>query len=320
MKTKTRITLGPAFLVGAFFSAVASSSLADNSRSYSDWSPPTNLGAVVNTEFGDLSPMVSKDGRSLYFFSDRPGGFGGNDIWVSRRPNKHRPWGEPENLGPEVNTAYNENSPTLGPGEYSLYFASDRPGGLGELDLYVAYRFNRHNQFAWRNSTNLGIGINTETNEAGAAIFVDRKAHTVTLYFHSNRPGGIGLDDIYSSNFNWRKWRYDPAAIVTELSSPFLDRLPGIRRDGLEMYISSNRPGTVGLLDIWVSARSSTEMPWSTPTNMEAVINLNSPFVDGRAVLSANARTLYFHSTRPALGSFDLYESTRSRVRGHRDE
>ena len=101
---------------------------------------------------------------------------------------------------------------------------------------------------------------------------------------------------------------------VVELNSTFLDRLPGIRRDGLEIFLASNRPGTLGLLDLWVSTRATTWDPWPTPVNLGS--RINTAAIDGRAALSFDATELYFHSTRPGgFGSFDLYISRRSKVR-----
>ncbi len=286
--------------------------VADVEDQYSDWSAPVNLGPVVNTNFGELAPCVSKDGLSLYFFSDRPGGFGSNDIWVSKRASVNDPWGPPQNLGPTINTSADENAPTLSLDGHLLYFASDRPAGLGGLDLYVSRRHNKQEDFAWRTPENLGSGVNSFANDAAPAPFEDDVTGAITLYFHSNRPGGIGGDDIYASTLNPDE-SFGPAGLVAELSSPFLDRLPGIRRDGLEMFVTSNRPGTFGGLDLWVSTRASTSDPWSMPVNMGPIIN--SAAVEGRGALSFDATALYSHSTRPGgFGSFDLYVSTRTKL------
>ena len=77
---------------------------------FSEWSPPVNLGPTVNTGFIDAGPALSKDGLSLYFNSSRPGGFGGNDIWVSRRASREDAWGAPVNVGPTINTVQRGHS------------------------------------------------------------------------------------------------------------------------------------------------------------------------------------------------------------------
>ena len=272
-----------ATMMGVVLVASAVLALADADDQFSNWSAPVNLGPVVNTGFAEISPSISKDGLSLYFFSDRLGGFGGNDIWVTERVSVDAPWGPPQNLGPTINTSGDENAPTLSLDGHRLYFASDRPGGFGGLDLYVSRRHNERDNFTWRPPVNLGSGVNTFATEAAAAPFEDDVSGAITLYFHSDRPGGIGGDDIYASTLQPDD-TFGPAVLVEELSGPFLDRLPAIRRDGLEMFLTSNRPGGSGLLDLWVSTRASTSDPWSTPVNLGPLIN--SAAVDGRAVLS----------------------------------
>jgi Tol biopolymer transport system component len=108
---------------------------------------------------------------------------------------------------------------------------------------------------------------------------------------------------------------------VVELNSTSVDRQPAIRRDGLEIFFASDRPGTLGALDLWVSTRMSIADPWSTPVNVGAVVNGTQ--VDARPALSFDGTTLYFQSTRPgAVGCpsgatscvFDLWVTTRARL------
>jgi len=286
--------------------------LADADDQFSDWSAPVNLGPVVNTGFTEICPSISKAGLSLYFFSNRPGGFGGNDIWVSRRASVDDPWGPPQNLGPTVNTEFDDNAAMLSLDGHRLYFTSNRPGGFGGTDLYVSRRHNKRDDFAWQPPVNLGSGVNSFANDFSPFYFEDDETGTVTLYFASNRPGGIGSEDIYASTLQPDE-TFGPAVLVEELSSPSLDRHPGIRRDGLEMFVTSNRPGGSGLLEQWVSTRASTSDPWSMPVNLGPGINTGGAQC-GR--LSFRGTALYFTSTRPGgFGSFDLYVSTRTKLK-----
>ncbi len=282
-------------------------------QQFSDWSAPSNLGPIVNSGSGEQTPVVSRDGLSLYFGSDRLGGFGGVDIWVAQRASVDDPWGPPINLGSNINTSGTENAPALSPDEHWLFFQSTRPGGFGQNDIYVSRRHDRRNDF-WGPAENLGGGVNTSSQERGAEYFEDPKTGTVTLYFNSNRPGGIGGNDIYASTLQ-PDGTFGPAALVEELSSPADDQALTIRRDGLEVIIASNRLGTSGDLDLWVATRASTSDAWSTPAHLGSI--LNSAAAEAGVALSKKATALYFHSGRPGgFGGFDIYVSTRSKLKG----
>src|SRR2546426_9448989 len=109
-----------------------------------------------------------------------------------------------------------------------------------------------------------------------------------------------------------------PGVDVTELNGPYRDTRTAIRRDGLEMFISSDatgRPGGVGGQDLWVATRATTADPWSTPVNLGPTVN--STAFDGAPALSFDGTTLYFFSARPGgFGANDLYVTTRTRLRG----
>jgi hypothetical protein len=103
-----------------------------HAQKYSDWSTPVNLGSVVNSASQDQQPAISKDGLSLYFTSNRPGGFGGFDMYVSQRASVDDAWGSPVNLGSNVNTSLNEGNPAFSRDGHAMFFQSDRPAGLAQ--------------------------------------------------------------------------------------------------------------------------------------------------------------------------------------------
>jgi hypothetical protein len=298
---------------------------------YGPWGAPVNLGGVVNSTGGDFFPAISKDGLSLYFAAQscpsngfcRPG-FGGWDIYVTQRPSLDEPWGPPQNLGSDVNTSSDEVSPDLSRDGHRLFFASNRPGGFGGNDIYMARRRDKRDDFAWQAPINLGDGVNSATNDAGPSIFEDDANDTATLYFDSNRPEGFGPftddtvhngNDIYASVLQ-PNGAFGSATLVSELSTPAADRSPAIRRDGLEILITSNRSdGRIGLLDLWVATRESIYEPWSTPTNLGSVIN--GPNQQAGAALSFDGHTLYFQASalsHPGFGNYDLFAATRSKL------
>src|SRR5207244_3363916 len=281
------------------------------------WSTPITLGPLVNPPLDDNRPAISKDGLSLYITSGRLGGLGGLDICVSHRASLDYPWGPPQNLGPTVNSSSNDVAPTFSPDGHRMYFHSFRPGGCGLADIYVSRRRDTRDDFGWGPPEDLGCVVNTPYVNAGPTIFEDESTGTTTLYFtvQNNPPGSDQGFDIYASTRTGDEGAFGAPVLVPELSSPFRDTRTAIRRDGLEIFLSSGRPGGVGNEDLWVSTRGSTLDPWSTPVNLGAVVNTTA--FDGGPALSFDGTTLYFHSNRlGGVGGNDLYVTTRARLRG----
>ncbi len=314
-RTASRTTVLPIVLTLLVGLSVLNAS-RDESERFDDWTPPENLGDTVNSPFQEFLPTLSRNGLSLYFVSDRPGSLGGEDLWASRRERRDAPWGTPVNLGAGLNTAFDERSPELSRDGHLLFFATNRPGGLGGFDIWIAWRAHIHDDFGWQPAVNLGAGVNSSAGDFGPSYFENEEIGIPTLYFASGRPGGLGNADIYLSQLR-RDGSFGPATPVSELNSPEGDFRPSIRGDGLEIVFDSNRPGLpdvpgIGLRDLWVSRRSSPTASWSIPKNLGPV--LNSPFNDYLAMLSSNGRTLVMVSDRPeGLGGNDLYIATRSR-------
>ena len=302
-------------------------------QQFSEWSAPINLGASVNSPGGDFFSFVSRDGLSLYFTSATctptpfPGcraGFGGWDIFVSQRAAVDDPWGPAQNLGPTVNTPSNEGAPALSADGHLMFFSSTRPGGLGGNDLYVSRRHNKRDDFGWQLPQNLGSNVNSSANEASPEVFEDDTTGVITLYFESNRLDGPGPytndpssngNDIYASVLQPDD-AFGVATLVAELSTPSVERQPTVRRDGLEVFFASNRPGpgAVGGLDLWVSTRATTSEPWSTPVNLGPSVNYAGN--DAGPALSFDGTTLYFQSDRPGgYGLFDLWMIARTKPR-----
>src|SRR6266436_5959353 len=187
---------------------------------FSEWSTPANVGAVVNSAYIDFTPEISRDGRSLYFSSNRPGGLGAPDLWVARRPSMDAPWTAPVNLGPVVNSGGNDGAPHLSRDGHQLFFTSNRPGGSGDNDLWMAWRSDTEDDFGWEPPVNLGPAVNSSAFEAGASLW------GAELYYTSNRATGDALD-IYVSGVHGAS--FGPGALVAELSSDGNDLRPSVR-------------------------------------------------------------------------------------------
>ena len=154
-----------------------------------DWSKPFDLSPPVNTSGWEAQPSISADGRTLYFVSNRKGGYGGYDIWKSELTDKG--WGEPENLGANINTSFNEQSPFIHPDDSTLYFCSDGWPGLGGKDLFVS-RLGKDGK--WQKPENLGYPINSNGDENGLTT----TANGNYAFFASNNLNGYGGYDIYT--------------------------------------------------------------------------------------------------------------------------
>lgn len=152
-----------------------------------EWSQAVPFGATINSPGFEGMPSLSSDNRELYFVSDRDGGFGGKDIWVSRFQDGL--WQIPENLGPDVNTPYDEIAPFIASDNSTLYFTSDGHPGLGGNDIFYSRRVNGK----WQRPENPGYPFNTSFDDASLCLSADgRKA-----YLASDRDGGLGGMDLY---------------------------------------------------------------------------------------------------------------------------
>jgi hypothetical protein len=300
-------TLGSAIVL---VSAVTASSGA---QKYSEWSTPVNVGPTVNSSAMDRAPAISKDGLSLYFASNRlVGGFGGEDIYVSQRGTRDDEWGPPMNLGPIINTTDNEMVPAFSRDGHLLFFASNRLGGFGGVDIWVSRREHTHDDFAWQPAENLGAGVNSFSLDEGPSYFENDEVGVPQLYFSSSRLSG-GPGSIFVSE-QAADGSFGPAVLVLELSGLGNTRRPSVRHDGLEIFFGSERPGIPNSQDLWVATRETVFDAWSTPVNLGSP--LNSELVDVQPYISSDGETLFFASNRPGGGPTDLYMSTRTKESG----
>jgi WD40 repeat protein len=288
-----------------------------HAQKYSDWSTPMNLGPVVNSASQDQQPAISKDGLSLYFTSNRPGGFGGFDMYVSQRASIDDDWDLPVNLGSNVNTALNEGNPAFSRDGHAMFFQSDRPGGLGARDIWVSQREHTHDDFDWQTAVNLA-GVNSSADDQAPTYFENDDTGVPQLYFASTRSGTLGGLDIFVSEQSI-DGSFGSPVHVSELSSLAGDSRPSIAHDGLEIFIQSDRVGTTGGNDLWASTRETPLEAWSSPINLGSTVN--TTFVDNNPYLSSDGTILLFVSDRPGgFGAQDLYMTTRSKVRGNSEK
>jgi hypothetical protein len=221
------------------------------------WGTPVNLGAPINSPGADAGPRLSIDGHLLFFQSDRPGGKGAVDIYVSRRdnPKDDFSWGPPVNLGSDVNTTDSESGSdylqSAEDGAANLYF--NRLGASGNNDIYYA-------------------PVKRDGETRGPAVFVaelnDPVANDIhasvrkdgrEVFFSSTRVGGLGGSDLWTST---RRSVHEPWSTPVNLGAPLNtatgDMQPSLSDDARTLLFTSDRPGGLGGNDLWVSTRTSS--------------------------------------------------------------
>jgi hypothetical protein len=298
--------------------AVAALTATAQAGHFSAWSSAQKIDEIagnsseLNTPAMDGCPIQSPDGRSLYLASTRPGGLGGLDIWVSHRPNRHAPWGPPENLGEPVNSAADDFCPTPVRGR-GLFFVSREalPGACGQGDIYFTRYSRKH---GWAEPQHLRCapdGPNTALDEQGPSYV--KAGHKASLYFSSSSATVPG--DIYVS-VGIAGGDFGPAVPVAALNDAGANDIqPNVRKDGLEVVFSSNRTGTLGGQDIWTATRRHIRDPWSAPVNLGSAVNTAAS--ESRPSLSRDARTLLFGRSPGPEGMSDIYVSTRTKTGKH---
>ena len=147
-----------------------------------------NLGQDINSKYWDSQACFSSDRNYIYFVSNRPGGYGGTDIWISAI--KKDGFSRPVNAGPEINTEMDEMSPYIHPDNLNLYFASNGHVGLGDYDLFLSKRNDVND--SWNSPVNLGYPINNHLNQNSLVV----SSNGATAYYASTNDG-YGLDDIF---------------------------------------------------------------------------------------------------------------------------
>ena len=171
-------------------------------------------------------------------------------------------------------------------------------------------RRNKHAD--WQEPTNLGCVLNTSEVEIAPAFFEDPETEQAWLFYGSDRPGGLGDYDVYASPLG-EDGSVGPVIHIPDLSSKARDTRVFIRKDALEAFVTTNRAGGPGLIDIWVSTRETLSDSWPAPVNLGRPVN--SEFDDGAPWLSKDGTTLYFFSNRS--GNRDIWYTTR--VKGHHE-
>jgi len=235
-------------------SASGDADIVASRRDGGGWSQPEPIDAI-NSEYDDLGPEMSRDGSTVLFYSNRPGGFGGYDIWMSRRTAGG--WGEPQNLGPAINSFHHDYAPAINGAGTTLFFSSNRPKESGDVreaarvdyDLYrvaisTEYDADGYTLQKVEGDATSVAELNTRADETSPATspFDD------FLYFASNREGGSGGFDLYRARVV-RDQILPPLHLGESVNSEWNELDPAIDRGGFGMYFASDRPYAHGDLE-----------------------------------------------------------------------
>ncbi len=283
--------------------------LASNPALAADWSDRAVNIETLNSPYSEVAPIISAGGNTLYFTSDRPGGKGGQDFWVSRRIGGG--WSEPENIS-ELNTSKNEGPDTITADGSTMYYTgcNRRPDGSDKCDIYVA---RKGPDSKWQPGENLGPPINTDYEEANATVNPDGNK----LLFTSDRPGGKGSYDLWISQRSPDGSWSEPKNLGSPINTSMWEGVAFWHSDGVTVYFSSNGHGGFGNADIF-KTQLQPDGSWAEPMNMGGLIN--SPYNDIYFSVPAAGDLAYFSSsTDEGFGREDIYAIPKQIIFKSRD-
>jgi flagellar motor protein MotB len=272
---------------------------------------PVNVGPGINTSDDEYWPSITADGLTM-MFTRQPNvinnpGFSGvvqEDFYISYFSGNS--WQKAFNAGTPLNTIQNEGAQSISSdGSYMFFTACNRPGGLGNCDLY----FSAFSNSKWSEPYNLGIPVNTSHWESTPSISADGR----TLFFSSSRPGGAGGKDIWLTRINDKNKWTKPVNLGNEINTAGNEMSPFIHFDGKTLYFASDGLVGMGGYDLFVT-RIKDDSTWTTPQNLGYPINT---FNDEMGlIIESGGKKAYFSSTRikskgKDIFAFDLYESAR---------
>lgn len=207
------------------------------------WTDAELIPGSINTEGHDAATSISPDGKQIFIYkNDANGESRGGDIYVSRLSSSGK-WGAPKSVGKPINTTYWEGGACVSPDGKTLYLISERPGGMGHGDIYVAQRKTRTE---WDTPVNIGAPVNTEEDEGGLFLAPDGK----TLFFSSKGHNSMGGYDIFKTTFENGKWS-TPVNLGYPINTVNTDVCFSVTIDGKTGYFNSDRKGGLGERDVY---------------------------------------------------------------------
>ena len=254
-----------------------------------------NMGNEVNTPFDEHSPILSADGNTLIFTSNRPDTPQGkekpDDVFIITKSNNR--WSVPKKISVNINTKFSDAAASLSPDGKTLFLYSE----LGAGDIYTSTFDGKD----WTEPKPLNKNINTALNwETCATVSTDGKK----LYFASSRDGGYGELDIYVSELDSHGQWGKAINLGTKINTPGNEDSPFIHYDGVSLYFSSDGHAGLGNSDIFISELKKEK--WAKPENIGYPINLSE--YDGFFTISRDKKIGYYSTVKEGgLGGVDIY-------------
>lgn len=268
-----------------------------------------NIGSVINTQYDEYVPLMSADDSILVFTSKRPNANNKKsiytdeyheDIYISY--NSPEGWTFPVEISPNINSATNDACVGLTPDGQKLFIYRSRKteDGRASGDIYESNLEGNE----WGTPIMLGNNINSGGWEPSASIYLDRG----TLYFVSDRPGGYGGTDIYSTQLDEHGEWQEPQNLGEEINTEFDEDAPYIHVDGRTLYFSSKGHNSMGGFDVFHSTLDPESGEWTNTHNIGYPVSTADD--DTYLVWSADGRKGYFSSRRKdSYGAQDIYEA-----------
>ncbi|MFN2395241.1 MAG: OmpA family protein [Bacteroidales bacterium] len=277
---------------------------------------PQNLGDAINSEHDEYAPTLTADEQTLIFTRKKPRedmnyihmGREHEDFYITTR--KDGLWSPAKNLGPPINTQFNEGAQSISADGIHLYFtACNRPDGSGSCDIYYA----RRERDKWSQPVNLGAPVNTSSWDSQPSISPDGR----TLYFVSNRSGNYGRMDIWRSvRKNDGKWS-EPENLGPVINTAGREMSPFIHPDNQTLFFASDGHPGMGGMDLFYT-RKGIDGKWIEPVNLGYPINTHTDEIS--LVVGASGKEAYFASEKQGgegksdLYFFELYQEARPQV------
>lgn len=275
-----------------------------------EWSNPKNPAKPLNSNLHDAPVGISPDGQSLLIYK----GLNGGDIYECKL--KGNSWTTPKSLGKNINTAFHESSASISYDGKTIYFVSDKPGGYGGSDIYVATKTQKG---LWTEPLNIGAPLNTVYDEEGVFLHPDGK----TLYFSSKGHNSIGGFDIYKSTYENDKWT-EPVNLGYPINTPDEDVFFSISASGIHGYYSSAREDSYGGQDLYLITFLGPEKPLinNTEDNLLAVLTqpVSETVIEKAVAIKENqviiikGKILDEISLQPIGASIELFDNEKNEI------